>query len=190
MATESGDTSSLRARIRAWWAASTFLGDVALLFTVVTVGNSVMMLTGLDEPKDGTFAYVHLLGRFGIITVLVGLFSLDEARGWFARWRRQRRQPSRGDLRRHSTRSAFEAIRRSLLRRGFDGAARVFAAVVVASCALTVALAEIRTPAGGPGLYRNLVLFALILLPAMSLAARRERRTTRPIHLDHAEAPR
>jgi hypothetical protein len=57
--------------------ASTYLGDVALLFTIVTVGNSAMMLTGLDEPKVGTFAYVHLLGRLGIIALLVGLFYLS-----------------------------------------------------------------------------------------------------------------
>jgi hypothetical protein len=28
------------ARVRAWWDASTFLGEVALVFTLVTVGNS------------------------------------------------------------------------------------------------------------------------------------------------------
>jgi hypothetical protein len=74
---ESAYVSNPVARVRAWWDASTYLGDVALLFTIVTVGNSAMMLTGLDEPKVGTFAYVHLLGRLGIIALLVGLFYLS-----------------------------------------------------------------------------------------------------------------
>ena len=72
--------SNVAARGRGWWDASTFVGYVALLFFVVTVGNSVMILTGLDEPKTGSFAYLHLLGRIGIITVLVALFSLGEVR--------------------------------------------------------------------------------------------------------------
>jgi hypothetical protein len=69
--TVSAYRSDVVARLRAWWAKSTFFGDVALLFTIVTVGNSLMMLTGLDEPKNDTFAYVHLLGRLGIITGIV-----------------------------------------------------------------------------------------------------------------------
>jgi hypothetical protein len=70
--------SSRIVRVQRWWDTSTYLGDAALLFTVVTVGNSVMMLTGLDEPKIGSFAYVHLLGRLEIIASLVGAFHLGE----------------------------------------------------------------------------------------------------------------
>jgi hypothetical protein len=182
MAAGSGRGSSLLTPIQAWWEASTFPGDIALLFTIVTIGNSAMMLTGLDEPKSGTFAYVHLLGRFGIIVAVVGLFYLDEARAWFTHWHRQRRQPvqpSHRDLRPGPTRTVLEASRRALLRGGVEGTARVFTAVVVTTCVLMVALAAIRTPVGGAGLYRNLVLFALILLPVMTVASRPELRRTR-----------
>jgi transposase, IS30 family len=86
--------SGLVVRVRRWWDASTYLGDVARLFTVVTVGNSVMMLTSLDEPKAGSFAYVHLLGRLGIIASLVGVFYLGELRERLTRWRDPTRHPT------------------------------------------------------------------------------------------------
>ncbi|MEM1255894.1 MAG: hypothetical protein AAGI69_25930 [Cyanobacteria bacterium P01_H01_bin.21] len=37
-------------------------------FLIVTVANSFMMVTGLDTPKEGRFAYIHLLLRLGILT--------------------------------------------------------------------------------------------------------------------------
>lgn len=111
----SGYWSNLVARARAWCDASSFLGDVAWLFTIVTVGNSVMMLTGLDEPKTGSFAYVHLLGRLGIITPLVGLFHLDEVRERFALWR-QTPHLSRLDRPVRSLRTTLQDARESVLR--------------------------------------------------------------------------
>jgi hypothetical protein len=173
----SGYWSDVVARVRAWWDASTFLGEVALVFTLVTVGNSVMMLTGLDEPKTGSFAYVHLLGRLGVITFLVGLFYLDEIRGWFVRWRRHPPHPG-SDRPRRSMRSVVETLRGSVPRGGLDVFARVYTTVVAETCLIVVAVAEIRPPVGGRGLYRNLVLLALVLLPTMFAARRRELRRT------------
>lgn len=162
--------SEVANRVRAWWDASTFIGDVALVFTVVTVGNSAMMLTGLDEPKTGAFAYVHLLGRLGIITVLVGLFHLDEVRGRRTRWRHH--GPHRGPGRpRHSMRSVLNSIGVALLRSGLEGTTRLYAATVAATSVTVLALAEIWPPAGGHGLYRNLVLLGLLLAPAMYITS-------------------
>jgi hypothetical protein len=177
----SANRSEVVARLRAWWDASTFFGDVAVLFTVVTVGNSLMMLTGLDEPKTDTFAYVHLLGRLGIITGIVGLFHLDEVRERFARQRLPSGQASRPGGPRRSPRTVLEAVLGSFLGGWLDGTARVFTVVVAATCVVVLALAGIRTPAGGSGLYRNLVLLAVILLPAMHVATRwwRPRRSAR-----------
>lgn len=74
-----------------------------------------------------------------------------------------------------ATRSVLEAVRRSLLRGGFESAARVFAAVVAATWVVVVALEDVWSPIGGRELYRNLVLFALVLLPIMLIASRWER---------------
>jgi hypothetical protein len=162
------DTMSMRRwsdvadRVRAWWDSSTFLGDVALMFTAVTIANSVMMLTGWDEPKTGTFAYVHLLGRLGIITVVVGAFHVDDARERLAQWREAVSAGRRGPQ--HARPAAIDAVFGSPRRTPVDITARVFTAGVVASCVLTLAIAGARPPTGGPGLYRNLVVFAAVLL--------------------------
>lgn len=170
------NSMGLVARARAWWDASTFLGDVALLFTIITVGNSIMMLTGLDEPKTGSFAYLHLLGRLGIIAVIVGLFSLDEFRercthGRWASRPRPVRTAAHGPLRR-----GLETVLGSGPRGGLEGTARVYTTVVAVICVVTVALADLRPPAGGRELYRNLVLLALLLLPVVLISRWWQRR--------------
>lgn len=174
--------SELADRLRAWWEASTFIGDVALVFTTVTVVNSVMMLTGSDEPKTGTFAYVHLLGRLGIVTSVVGLFYVDEARARLAHWRRAANL--RGPGPRRSRHEAIAAVLGSVPRAPADITARLFTIGVAASCVVTLALAGVRTPTGGPGLYRNLVIFAVVLLLATIAGPRRGRR---PPHMDPSQ---
>ncbi|HSL58750.1 MAG TPA: hypothetical protein VK866_12970 [Acidimicrobiales bacterium] len=166
-------------RVRAWWEARTFIGDVTLGFTAVTVVNSAMMLTGLDEPKVGTFAYVHLLGRLGIVTVVVGLFYLDELRDALARGFR-----GAGRLRRQRRprRATVDAMVRSAARAPVESAARVFTAAVAATSVVTVALAwvDVRTPAGGDELYGALVIVAGLLLVATGAASWRWRRRLDP----------
>ena len=53
------------------------VGGVSDAFSVVTVINSFMMLTGLDTPKEGRFAYVHLLMRLGILTGIWVVFDFS-----------------------------------------------------------------------------------------------------------------
>jgi hypothetical protein len=163
---ERASPSTLIAPLRAWGHRSTFLGEVAVLFTVITVGNSVMMLTGLDEPKTGTFAYVHLLGRIAIVVVVVGLFHLGEARIRLHRWRDPAHRSTR------APRDVVEVAVGSVLRHWVEGTARVFTTAVVATCLTAVGVAGVRPPAGGVGLYRSLLLLAAFLLPAMFLASR------------------
>lgn len=159
------------ARVRSWWDQSSFLGEVALLFALITVGNSVMMLTGLDEPKTGTFAYVHLLGRLGIVVVLVGLFHLDEAGDLMKRWRGLARRAARTD-RDRSRRPVGRAVAGFFLRGWVEGTARVFTTVVVAACLVAVAVSGIWPVAGGAGLYRALVLLAVLLVLVVFVAGR------------------
>lgn len=53
---------------------------IALSFTAVTVVNTVMMVTGIDTPKIGRFAFVHMLTRLGIVAFVVSLCMLREWR--------------------------------------------------------------------------------------------------------------
>lgn len=49
--------------------------DLSIGFALFTVFSSVMMVTGHDTPKTGTFAYVHLLLRLTIIFVALLLWD-------------------------------------------------------------------------------------------------------------------
>jgi hypothetical protein len=165
------DGSGLVVRVQRWWAASSYAGDVAMLFTLVTVGNSVMMLTGLDEPKTGRFAYVHLLGRLGIIAAIVGACSLGEVRERLRRWR-EVRHPGHPDRARPSPHAVLDAAVGFFLGSWLGGTARVFTVLVAAVCVAVLALPGLGPPAGGVGLYRNLVLLFVVLFPVMLAATR------------------
>lgn len=66
------------AKIKEYSSRVTLYETIGITFTLVTVINSIMMLTGLDEPKQGVFAYVHLITRLGIITLIVTFISFKE----------------------------------------------------------------------------------------------------------------
>lgn len=65
-------------KVKAYFSRVTLYETIGIVFTLVTVFNSIMMLAGLDEPKQGVFAYVHLITRLGIITLIVTLISFKE----------------------------------------------------------------------------------------------------------------
>ncbi|NEZ64758.1 hypothetical protein D0962_18525 [Leptolyngbyaceae cyanobacterium CCMR0082] len=54
--------------LKRFFSEKNAVAGVSDAFLIVTVINSVMMVTGLDTPKEGRFAYVHLLLRLGILT--------------------------------------------------------------------------------------------------------------------------
>ncbi len=181
MSSKGGSPSNLGlvARLRAWWDDSPFLGDVAVGFAVVTVGNSVMMLTGLDEPKTGSFAYVHLLGRLGIITLIVGVFHLGDLGDRVAAWRQRARAGDRHDPARRSSPPLRDRILGFLLDRWLEGSARVYTLAVTSVCLVVLALAQVRPPVGGAELYRNLVSLAVLVLLLMLPMTRWYRRRSR-----------
>lgn len=52
----------------------TYVTSVCLVFTGITIVNSIMMLTGTDTPKTGPFAYAHILIRLGIVSVTAAIW--------------------------------------------------------------------------------------------------------------------
>ena len=49
------------------------LEAICTAFLVITVINSIMMINGMDTPKEGTFAYVHMLSRLLIISGIISV---------------------------------------------------------------------------------------------------------------------
>ena len=54
--------------LKRFFSEKNAVAGVSDAFLIITVINSFMMVIGLDTPKEGRFAYVHLLIRLGIIT--------------------------------------------------------------------------------------------------------------------------
>ncbi len=59
------------------FTGGSIITEIALIFTVVTLVNSMIMVVGWDEPKLGTHAYLHLLGRLGIVSLIVVVWEYD-----------------------------------------------------------------------------------------------------------------
>ncbi|EKU96308.1 hypothetical protein Lepto7375DRAFT_0297 [Leptolyngbya sp. PCC 7375] len=116
------------------------VAGVSDAFLIVTVINSFMMVTGLDTPKDGRFAYVHLLIRLGIITGIwvVFYFSYTIA----------------------STKEFFRDLRagigRYIRHNVYDAIAITYTSLVILLC--VAGLTSLFPLPGGRALYQGLLL--------------------------------
>lgn len=135
---------------------------VCVVFTGITVLNSGMMLAAWDEPKTGSFAYVHLLSRLVIIAAVVALFYVDDLRAWIRDHRRVERPVLRTRV--------VERLRASLAA-PLMGLAYAFTLVTVAGSLAVIAWSFVTVVAGGAGLYRNLLLLALVLAVSLTFTA-------------------
>ncbi|MEO1148787.1 MAG: hypothetical protein AAFY26_24740 [Cyanobacteria bacterium J06638_22] len=63
--------------IKRFFTEKNAIAGISDAFLIVTVINSFMMVNGLDTPKEGRFAYVHLLIRLGILTGIWIVFDFS-----------------------------------------------------------------------------------------------------------------
>lgn len=150
-------------RVQQWWEESSYLEDVASVFTVITVANSTMMIAGWDTPKTGTFAYVHLLSRLAIVAAIITLFHLDDIKNLVERWRigdgsRPAPTPERsmGDR-------AVGLLRQQMPHAPLEGIAVAFTAVTGLVCLTAITSSVWREPQGGVALYQVLLGLAATL---------------------------
>ncbi|MBO6602915.1 MAG: hypothetical protein JJ938_09890 [Roseicyclus sp.] len=135
------------------------LGEICTAFAIVTVINSVMMLVGLDTPKDGQFAYVHLLIRLAIISLIFALWDWESTIADLRRYASGLRQPWR---------PGFQRLSRYILSDTFDASCVIFTPVVILICVITILM--VPEPTGGPGFYLALVLlYGLIWILIVAL---------------------
>ncbi|MEO0378364.1 MAG: hypothetical protein AAF329_27975 [Cyanobacteria bacterium P01_A01_bin.17] len=63
--------------LKRFFSEKNAVAGVADAFLIVTVVNSFMMVNGLDTPKEGQFAYIHLLLRLGLLTGIWAVFDFS-----------------------------------------------------------------------------------------------------------------
>ena len=70
-------TPTMIRALKRFFTEKNAVAGVSDAFLIITVVNSFMMVTGLDTPKEGRFAYVHLLIRLGILTGIWVVFDFS-----------------------------------------------------------------------------------------------------------------
>ncbi len=171
-------TADVVRRLKGWYrwlfGDQGTLVEVCDAFTLVTVVNSVMMITGHDTPKVGHWAYGHLLLRLGIVLLI---FTIWDARG------------VRDDLARYASvlrrRSAsIEHVQRvptSIVGSPFNAICVIFTAVTVFICVSTILV--VPQPIDGAEFYAALLtVFGAICVFVIALVSVDKTRSRRNGH--------
>lgn len=69
--------SKVLSALKLFFSEKNAVAGIADAFLIVTVANSFMMVNGLDTPKEGQFAYIHLLLRLGLLTGIWAMFDFS-----------------------------------------------------------------------------------------------------------------
>lgn len=120
---------------------------VCVVFTVLTIVNSFMMITNIDVPKQGVFAYIHMLSRFLIISLIVAILFYKEIIESF-----RNLKPSIKDL---------------FTLQGKDfvvSSSKIFTNITILYCITMIAIQGIITPTGGMLFYKTLLIIAIIIV--------------------------
>ncbi|TVR63391.1 MAG: hypothetical protein EA426_00875 [Spirochaetaceae bacterium] len=142
------------------------LTGIAIVFTVITVINNIMMLTGIDAPKEGLFAYQHMLVRIAIVTGAITIAMAKET--------------VRGLRRFFSFFASTLTTRKALLaeltsgtvhvvtRRPFEASVKSFTGLTFLICLAAVIASPWREPVGGAPFYIALLALYGVLLIAFA----------------------
>ncbi len=144
---------------------------IAVVFTLITVMNSIMMLTGVDAPKQGLFTYQHMLIRMVIVTgaimVAMGRETLKAVRKLFTFF-------GSDALTRQSMLSEFVArITEAATQRPFQASANSFTALTFLICVAAIVVSFWSEVAGGSAFYTALLILygaLLVVFTAIMIA--------------------
>ncbi|MCG8500424.1 MAG: hypothetical protein MJB12_08460 [Firmicutes bacterium] len=126
-------------------------------FTIVTVINSYMMVSGTDNPKIGRFAYIHLLIRLAIVSVCVVIWDYESV------FQAIKKTLTTLKNIKCISKSGIKKIYQNVLAHKFASICIVYTLSIVMICLVMIFSSGIYVPKGGEGLYFNLLLlFAFI----------------------------
>ena len=118
------------------------LESICVTFMVITLLNSIMMLTGMDIPKEGVFAYIHMMTRLLIITGIITIFMWKEVIKAIKNYKHQ---------------GLFRIFVQKAPGRTLQGIAKVFTVITTIYCIVMIALQNIIDSAGGAFFYQSLL---------------------------------
>ena len=143
--------ASVAAKFRQWWDDETPIQAICSTFTIITVINSLMMITGLDVPKQGLFAYIHMLSRLLIISLIIVLTMWKDV--WVS-----------------MINTGVRAFFIGLYRKIKNGALPVlFTFLTAVYCLFMIIFTSFLPPSGGINYYRSLLILFLCLVSARTV---------------------
>ncbi len=130
------------------------LESICVVFLVITTLNSIMMLTGLDTPKEGTFAYIHMMTRLFIITGIIAIFMWKQVISEVRSFRFS-----------YSLRGFYLEAHKNI----FKSVAKVFTLITAVYCISMIAFQSILSPSGGVFFYQSLLVILIVITLGMFL---------------------
>ncbi len=156
-----------------WHRECGLFTGIAVVFTLITVINSIMMLTGVDVPKQGLFAYQHMLVRMVIVT---GAIMVAMGRETFRTGRKFVTFVRSDPLTRKSVLSeSASRIFGVATHRPFEASVNSFTALTFLICVAAIVVSFWSEVAGGSAFYTALLILygaLLVVFTATRLARR------------------
>ena len=148
-------------RLIAWHKETSVLIHIAIGFTFITVLNNIMMVTDIDTPKTGTFAYAHLLVRTLIVTIAVVIWMYKDVLNAFSSLQSYRKETKENpvQLRKYS----WMRLKNQVTHNPIIHSMTLFALITIVGCIVMVLFSPLIKPQGGYNLYASLlVLYAIV----------------------------
>lgn len=156
-----------------WHRECGLFTGIAVVFTLITVMNSIMMLTGVDVPKQGLFAYQHMLVRMVIVT---GAIMVAMGRETFRTGRKFVTFVRIDPLTRRSMLSDIASrITEAATHRPFQASVNSFTALTFLICVAAIVVSFWSEVAGGSAFYTALLILygaLLVVFTAIRFARR------------------
>ena len=128
------------------------LEAICLTFMVITFVNSVMMLTGLDTPKEGTFAYIHMMTRLFIVSGIIGIWMWKDVIN---------------GVKYFKFNNAFKNFHQKAHQHSMASISKMFTLITVVYCTVMIAFHRVINPAGGSFFYQSLLGILVLVTIAM-----------------------
>ena len=128
------------------------LEAICVTFMVITLLNSIMMLTGLDTPKAGTFAYIHMMTRLFIITGIILIFMWKDVVAGLKKFSFN-----------HRVKYFYREAHKSILK----SSAKIFTFITAVYCLLMIVFQRVINPGGGNFFYQSLLGILVLTVAAM-----------------------
>lgn len=150
----------VRRRFSIWWENETPIEAICGSFTIITAINSIMMLMGYDTPKQGVFAYIHMMSRLFIISCIILIWM------WKDVIQRAKKFTFKNNIR-----NFYQEVHKHI----FASVSKLFTIITTAYCILMIVFYRIIDPGGGMVFYQ-ILLGILVIITIYLLVVRISRK--------------